>query len=507
MDLTNLNKDLKTRKKPAMDMTFGKVPPQNIDVEKGVLGAIMIEKSAFDLVTEIITAESFYKDAHQRIFHSMVSLAQKNMPIDSLTVAQELISRGDIENVGGIYYITELTKGVVSAANIETHARIIAQHFLKREFIRIGGDMMTQGYDDSVDVFDMQDEVDKAISDIISGNNKKTYTPIATAVAESIQRIENLRMQDSDLTGIDTGFDSLNKLTHGWQDTDLIILAARPSVGKSALAGNFARNAAHMFMNKEPKKSKRQHVVMFSLEMSRRQLTDRLLSAESGIWLDKLSNGKLEDHEMASLYRKGVERVCELPLFIDDTEAMNIFELRAKCRRLKNKFNLGLIIIDYLQLMSGIEKNKVGNREQEISKISRDLKSLAKELKVPIMALSQLSRETEKRKGEQKIPQLSDLRESGAIEQDADMVMFLYRPEYYDITANEMGESNKGETYIKIAKHRSGSLGSIKLRALLHIQKFIEMDSFEEVKETMRQSNFQSVGSILKKEADDEAPF
>ena len=223
--------------------------------------------------------------------------------------------------------------------------------------------------------------------------------------------------------------------------------------------------------------SKPTAVGFFSLEMSSSQLVQRILSAESEIWLEKIARGKLEEHEMKQLYKRGIERLSKAPIFIDDTAALNIFELRAKCRRLKNKHNVGLIIIDYLQLMSGAGENRNGNREQEISKISRDLKGLAKELQVPIIALSQLSREVEKRKEGNKIPQLSDLRESGAIEQDADMVMFLYRPEYYDITANEFGESNKGETYVKIAKHRNGSLDTIKLRALLHIQKFVEDES------------------------------
>ena len=267
-----------------------------------------------------------------------------------------------------------------------------------------------------------------------------------------------------------TGFKTLDKITYGWQPTDLIILAARPSVGKTAFALNLARSAAL-----HP--TKPTGVAFFSLEMSAGQLVQRILSAESEIWLEKISRGKLEEHEMKQLYAKGIQHLATAPIFIDDTAALNIFELRAKCRRLKNKHNVGLIIIDYLQLMSGTGDNKNGNREQEISRISRDLKGLAKELQVPIIALSQLSRAVESRKEGNKMPQLSDLRESGAIEQDADMVMFLYRPEYYDITANEMGESNKGETHVRIAKHRNGSLETIKLRALLHIQKFIEDDN------------------------------
>jgi replicative DNA helicase len=280
-----------------------------------------------------------------------------------------------------------------------------------------------------------------------------------------------LRTRQDEISGVPTGFNLLDRLTYGWQPTDLIILAARPSVGKTAFALNLARNAAL-----HP--TKPTAVGFFSLEMSAGQLVQRILSAESEIWLEKIARGRLEEHEMKQLYKKGIERLASAPIHIDDTAALNIFELRAKCRRLKNKHNVGLIIIDYLQLMSGTSDNRNSNREQEISRISRDLKGLAKELNIPIIALSQLSREVEKRgaKEGQKIPQLSDLRESGAIEQDADMVMFLYRPEYYDITANEMGESNKGETHVRIAKHRNGQLDTIKLKALLHIQKFIEED-------------------------------
>jgi replicative DNA helicase len=266
---------------------------------------------------------------------------------------------------------------------------------------------------------------------------------------------------------VPSGFNTLDRITYGWQPTDLIILAARPSVGKTAFALNLARNAALHATKATP-------IAFFSLEMSASQLVQRILSAESEIHLEKISRGKLEEHEMKQLYAKGITRLTQAPIFIDDSAALNIFELRAKCRRLKNKHDVGLIIIDYLQLMSGTGDNRNGNREQEISKISRDLKGLAKELQVPIIALSQLSREVEKRKEGNKMPQLSDLRESGAIEQDADMVMFLYRPEYYDITANEFGESNRGETHVRIAKHRNGSLETIKLRALLHIQKFVD---------------------------------
>ena len=470
MDLTNLNKDRKTRRKPSLDlgnMMFGKVPPQAKELEEAVLGAIMLEKSAFDTVIEILKPECFYGEANQRIFKSMKSLAEKSLPIDLLTVVEELKLKEDLDFVGGPYYVSKLTNAVVSSANIEAHSRIVLQKFIQRELIRISGEIIGDAYEDSTDVFDLLDDAESKLFEITNNHLRSAFEDINTVLVKTIQRIEDMRNRDEDITGVPSGFASLDKLTYGWQQTDLIVLAARPSVGKTAFALNLARSAALHPTKPTP-------VVFFSLEMSSGQLVQRILSAESEIWLEKITRGKLEEHEMKQLYKRGIERLSNAPIYIDDTAALNIFELRAKCRRLKNKHNIGLIIIDYLQLMSGGGDNKNGNREQEISKISRDLKGLAKELKVPIIALSQLSREVEKRKEGAKIPQLSDLRESGAIEQDADMVMFLYRPEYYDITANEMGESNKGETFVKIAKHRNGSLDTIKLKALLHIQKFVE---------------------------------
>ena len=470
MELTNLNKDRKTRRKPTLDlnnMMFGKVPPQAKELEEAVLGAIMLEKSAFDTVIEILKPECFYGEANQRIFKAMRSLAEKSLPIDLLTVVEELKLKEDLELVGGPYYVSKLTNAVVSSANIEAHSRIVLQKFIQRELIRISGEIIADAYEDSTDVFDLLDDAESKLFEITNNHLRSAFEDINTVLVKTIQRIEDMRNRDEDITGVPSGFPSLDKLTYGWQPTDMIVLAARPSVGKTAFALNLARSAALHPTKPTP-------IVFFSLEMSSSQLVQRILSAESEIWLEKITRGKLEEHEMKQLYKRGIERLSNAPIYIDDTAALNIFELRAKCRRLKNKHDIGLIIIDYLQLMRGGGDNKGGNREQEISKISRDLKGLAKELKVPIIALSQLSREVEKRKEGAKIPQLSDLRESGAIEQDADMVMFLYRPEYYDITANEMGESNKGETYVKIAKHRNGSLDTIKLRALLHIQKFVE---------------------------------
>ncbi|HEX2607461.1 MAG TPA: replicative DNA helicase [Flavisolibacter sp.] len=517
MDLTNLNRDKKNRRKAPLDlstMIYGKVPPQAKDLEEAVLGAIMLEKGAFDTVIEILKPECFYVDAHQRIYRAMQGLANKSQPIDILTVVEELRFREELDVVGGPYYVTKLTNAVVSSAHIEAHARIILQKFIQRELIRISGEIISDAYEDSSDVFDLLDQAESKIYEVTSSHLRNNYESIDSVLVKTIQRIEDLRHKNEDISGVPSGFTSLDKVTYGWQPTDLIILAARPAVGKTAFALNLARSAAL-----HPTKST--GVALFSLEMSASQLVQRILSAESEIWLEKISRGKMEEHEMKQLYAKGIQRLAQAPIYIDDTAALNIFELRAKCRRLKNTGNLGLIIIDYLQLMSGTG-DRNSNREQEISTISRGLKGLAKELQVPIIALSQLSREVEKRKDGNKMPQLSDLRESGAIEQDADMVMFLYRPEYYDITQDEMGDSNRGETHVRIAKHRNGSLETIKLKALLHIQKFIEWDEGGDFGSFNMPSNFKPVsgndsgsgarmfiqtGSKMNDLPDDEDPF
>jgi replicative DNA helicase len=448
-------------------MVYGKLPPQAKELEEAVLGAVMLEKSAFDTIVEILKPECFYVDAHQRIFKTFQALAQQNTPIDMLTVVEELKKNEELEEVGGPYYITRLTNAVVSTANIEAHARIILQKFIQRELIRISGEIISDAYEDSTDVFDLLDDSESKMFNITNNYLKKNYEDIGNALAKTINRIDELRIKTEDISGVPSGFSSLDRITYGWQPTDLIVLAARPSVGKTALALNLARNAALNPVKKTP-------VGLFSLEMSSSQLVQRILSAESEIALEKIARGKLEEYEYQQLHTKGIKKLEQAPIFIDDTAALNIFEFRAKARRLVNKHHVGLIIIDYLQLMSGTG-DRGANREQEISNISRNLKALAKELNIPIIALSQLSRAVETRK-ESKMPQLSDLRESGAIEQDADMVMFIYRPEYYENFANEQGESTRGETHIKIAKHRNGALDTIKLRALLHIQKFEEWD-------------------------------
>lgn len=504
MELTNYNKDKKTRQKkqPAISqMVYGKVPPQAKEIECAILGAIMLERHAFEMVVEILKPESFYVDANQRVFNAMKALSATNKPIDEMTVAQQLISTGELDQAGGIFYLTKLTSNVVSSANIVAHSHYVQEKYLRRELIRLGGNTLNEAYNDEVPLKSLFNDLEREFTAItLDGDNDNTKM-IDQVLVESITRIEELKKLDQEVTGIPSGFTEIDKITHGWQNTDLIILAARPSVGKTAFALNIARHAC---INKIRPTA----VGFFSLEMSSGQLSNRLISAESGVWLEKLSTGKLEEEELQTLYKKGIDPLSKIKLIIDDSAAISIMSLKTRCRKLKRKHGIGLIVVDYLQLLSG-DSNDSRNRVNEISQISRELKHIAKELKVPVIALSQLSRETEKRKGESKTPQLSDLRDSGAIEQDADIVMFLYRPEYYEVNANEMGESTAGETHVKIAKHRNGKLGLVKLRALLHIQKFIpwkDSDTFAPPPSSLGPGNWRPTSSDESKKSDD-LPF
>jgi replicative DNA helicase len=470
-------------KKGAIDistMVYGKLPPQAKDIEEAILGAIMLEKDAFDRATQLMTPECFYVEAHQRIFRSMKELANKSQPIDSLTVSEQLRVSGELDMVGGPYYVEKLTNSVVSSAHTEHHCRIVYEKFLKRELIRIGGEMIGEAYEDGSDPFDLKDESEKKLSALNGHTSGSNIRELSHVAVDRFLRIVALRKNDSHLTGISSGFHSLDRITHGWQNTDLIILAARPAVGKTAFALNIARNAAK---STHPMGGKVK-VALFSLEMSTGQLVDRMMSCESEVPLDKIMTGRIDDNEQRRLHDKGLQPFSQMGIFIDDTPAITVFDLRRKFRYIKRRFSKEgdqwVIILDYLQLMSGTGDKRSSNRENDIATISRNLKAIAKEENVPIIALSQLSRAVETRTGEKKVPVLSDLRESGAIEQDADMVMFMYRPEYYDIQNTEMGESIKGLTEISIAKHRNGSLAqgneAIKLKALLYIQKFIEWE-------------------------------
>jgi replicative DNA helicase len=444
---------------------IGKLPPQAVELEEAVLGALMLEKDALTAVIDILQPKSFYKEAHGRIFNAIQNLFQRSEPIDILTVTNELKRTGELEIVGGAYYISQLTGRVASAANVEFHARIIAQKYIQRELINISSETIRDAYEDTADVFDLLDKAERNLFSVVEGNIRKNYDKMSTLISQAMKQIETAASQKSGVTGVPSGFTDLDRMTSGWQNSDLVILAARPAMGKTAFVLTLARNAAVDFQKP---------VAVFSLEMASVQLVQRLISSESELSAEKLKKGQLENHEFQQLHVK-IGKLSEAPLFIDDTPALSIFEMRAKCRRLKAQHDISLVIVDYLQLMTaGVENNR-GNREQEISTISRSLKSIAKELNVPVIALSQLSRAVETRGGDKR-PQLSDLRESGAIEQDADMVMFIHRPEYYGFTQDAEGNNTAGVAEIIIAKHRNGAVGSVNLRFIDRLAKFCDLD-------------------------------
>ncbi len=456
----------RTRKPLLNEQVFehGKIPPQALDLEEAVLGAMMLENDRLAEVIEILKPEVFYKENHQIIFLAIQRLFGQNEPVDILTVTEELRKSGELDIAGGPYFITMLTNRVASTANIEFHSRIILQKFIQRELIRVSSEIIKDAYEDTTDVFDLLDKAENGLFAISEGSIGKSYMDMQSIISEAIKEIAAGRNQQGKLRGVGSGFTELDRITSGWQKSDLIIIASRPGMGKTAFALTMARNAAIDF--KKP-------VAVFSLEMSSIQLVTRLMSSETEIAQDKLRKGAMEDHEWAQLNAR-ITSLIDAPLFIDDTAALSIFDLRAKCRRLKAHHDVQLIIVDYLQLMQGNQDTR-GNREQEISSISRALKSLAKELNVPVIALSQLSRASEKREKAAK-PILSDLRESGSIEQDADMVMFIYRPEYYKIDVDENGDSMSGVADVIIAKNRNGPLKDVRIRFISKYAKFVDAE-------------------------------
>ncbi len=418
---------------PAM---YGKLPPQAVPLEEAILGAIMLDKDAFAIVLDILRPDSFYKDAHQKIYQAMRGLFEMSYPIDLLTVTEGLRKQGDLEAVGGPHYIVELTRKVASAANIEYHARIVAQKYIQRELIRISTKVIKNAYEDTTDVFELLDSAEQGLFEITQNNLNSSYESMGSLASKFIKSLEDLKEQEAGLTGIPTGFKEVDNLTSGFQRSDLIIIAARPGMGKTAFILSMARNTASMY--EKP-------IAVFSLEMSSLQLVQRLISLETEISAHKLRSGQLEDYEWKQL-SIAIERMSEVPIFIDDTPSISIFELRAKCRRLKKLHNIEMVIIDYLQLMTGnSDGNRGGNREQEVSGISRSLKALAKELNVPVIALSQLSRAVEVRGGTKR-PQLSDLRESGCLTGDA----LLIHAETGALMAIEQLANRKEQTLVPI---------------------------------------------------------
>ncbi len=491
MEKTNTSiKNTKRKKITGENVTnnffdHGKVPPQATDLEEAVLGAMMLEQDAVTAVIDILKPEVFYKESHQKIFSAINSLFAKSEPIDILTVTNELKSSGELEIVGGPYYITMLTSRVASAANVEYHARIILQKHIQRELIRISSDIIKDAFEDTTDVFDLLDKAEQGLFNVSESNLRRGVDDMPSLVKQAIEDIEKAKDSETHMRGVPSGYSQLDRTTSGWQKSDLIILAARPAMGKTAFALSMARNIA--VNHKLP-------VAVFSLEMSAVQLVTRLISSETELSASKLKKGELESHEWQQLNSK-INSLVDAKIFIDDTPALSIFELRAKCRRLKQQHNIQMVFIDYLQLMTLGAENR-GNREQEISTISRSLKALAKELDVPVLALSQLSRAVESRPGGSKKPILSDLRESGAIEQDADIVMFIYRAEYYKIDAFEDGSPTQGVAEIIIAKHRNGPVGEVKLKFIDRFAKFEDYD--EQINNNGQDFSLQDVQSGMR---------
>ncbi|HEX8060018.1 MAG TPA: replicative DNA helicase [Cyclobacteriaceae bacterium] len=444
--------------------SLGKLPPQAPDLEEAVLGALMLEKNALTSVIEFLRPEHFYSEAHKLIYDAIIDLFKNSEPVDMRTVVNQLRKNGKLELIdgNGAFKIAELTSKVSSAANIEYHARIIIEMAIKRSLIEIASQIHHDAYEDTTDVFELLDKTEQNIFQISDSNLRKNYDTMKSLMFQAIQELQEKKNHKDGLTGIPSGFSKLDRVTSGWQKSDLVIIAARPGMGKTAFIVSALRNAAVDF---------NYPVAIFSLEMASLQLVNRLISAEAELESEKIKKGNLAEFEWQQLVHK-TNRLSSAPIFIDDTPALSILEFRAKCRRLKAEHNVQMVVVDYLQLMKG---DAGGNREQEIASISRSLKGVAKELNVPVIALSQLSRGVETRGGDKR-PQLSDLRESGSIEQDADIVMFLYRPEYYKITVDEDGMPTQGLAEVVIAKHRNGSLENVKLKFIGKYTKFADFD-------------------------------
>ena len=474
--------------------TFDKLQPQARDLEEVVLGGMMLDKDAVSEVIELLSAKAFYVEAHKLIYEAIKLLFAKSEPVDIMTVIEKLRSQGNLEIVGGPFYITQLTNRVGSTANIAYHSRIIMEKHIMRELIRTSSIVQKEAYEETTDVFELLDKAEQNLFNITEQNLGKSDESMSDLGIAVLKKVEAASKSEGGVTGIPSGLHELDRMTAGWQKSDLVILAARPGMGKTALALNIASNAALHF-NKP--------VAIFSLEMPSVQLVMRVCSSISGISGEKLKKGELTKDEWKLLSdTAGV--ISEVPLYISDKPAINIFELRAKCRRLKMQHDIQMIVIDYLQLMSGSSDDKAGNREQEISTISRSLKTIAKELEVPVIALSQLSRAVETRGGDKR-PQLSDLRESGAIEQDSDMVIFLYRPEYYGFDQDDDGNNTKGKAEIIIAKHRNGALGTVNVRFVAENARFENYNAgFESLNDLNAMSDDLDLSSL---DIGEDAPF
>ena len=489
----------KIDKSTLISLEKGKIPPQAIDLEEVVIGAMMIDDKGVDEIIDILHPDVFYKEKHKFIYEAIFKLFETSEPIDLLTVSAQLKKDGRLEVIGGDFYLIKLTHKVASSAHIEFHARIILQKFIQRSLIKISNEIIKEAYDDATDVFDLLDRSELKLYAIAQGNLKRSVETSQNLIIKAKKHIEEIARKEG-LSGIPSGFDKLDELTSGWQPSDLIIIAARPSMGKTALTLSMARNIA---VNSNIP------VVFFSLEMSAVQLITRLISSETGLSSNKLRTGKMEKHEWEQLNAK-VKSLEDAPLYIDDTSALSILDLRAKARRLVSQYGIKIIIVDYLQLMTTANTHSGGNREQEISTISRNLKALAKELDIPVIAISQLSRSVETRSGSKR-PILSDLRDSGAIEQDADIVSFIYRPEYYKIDEWDDNEKTPtdGQAELIIAKHRNGKSDNIRLKFIGDLGKFENLNDFNSPTEFHSKMNknlpnaFEAFGSSINDGIDD----
>lgn len=437
----------------AIDSSYAHLQPQAPEIERVVLGALMIDKDAFSVVSEILKPETFYEPRNQKIYSAIQKLSMDENPVDIMTVMEELKRQGTLEEVGGPTYIVDLSSHVASSANIEYHSRILAQKYTARQLISFASVVATKAFDETVDVDELMQDTEKNLFELSQKNMKQDYSHVEPVVNEAIRILQKAAENKGELTGIPTGYAKLDDMTAGWQASDLVIIAGRPAMGKTSFALSLAKNIAVDYQRP---------IAFFSLEMNNVQLANRLMSNVCEIEGKKILNGQLDAEEWKRL-DANVGRLANSPIYVDDTPAMSIFELRTKARRLVREKNVQVIMIDYLQLMNA-NGARFGSRQEEVSTISRSLKGLAKELNIPILALSQLNRTVEGRDGlEGKRPQLSDLRESGAIEQDADMVLFVHRPEYYRIFEDEKGNDLRGKAQIIIAKHRKGGTGDVLL--------------------------------------------
>lgn len=483
---------------------MGRLQPQARELEEAVLGALLLEKDAYSIVSDILKPECFYEKSHELIYTAVRDLAMRQEPVDMMTVVEQLKRMGSLDLVGGPVYISELTNKVASTAHLEFHARIIAQKYLARELIRFSATVQDKAFDETVDVDDLMQEAEGSLFEISQRNVKKDVMQINPVIKDALKMLERAANQEGGMSGLRSGFDGLDKITSGWQNSDLVIIAARPAMGKTAFVLSMAKNMAVNYNIP---------VALFSLEMSNVQLVNRLIVNVCEIPGEKIKSGRLENYEWEQLDFK-IKELYDAPIYVDDTPSLSVFELRTKARRLVREHNIQCIIIDYLQLMNASGMN-FGSREQEVSTISRSLKGLAKELNIPIIALSQLNRGVEARQGiEGKRPQLADLRESGAIEQDADMVCFIHRPEYYKIYEDEKGNSLVGLAEIIIAKHRNGAVGDVRLRFKSEFAKFMNIEDdveLQEVRSRLNQGAPQTAApptpDFLQPNGNDQAPF